>query len=138
MANANSLRKLSLHYLRFIRNRPILRLSRPHLVACAVRYFCVALLLLRLSSLDKVPETGAPTPFMTTPWPPFAIETALSSLMKSQLKLFMCSATQGCCFFKEIRFAAPRKIFSLLSRPRIQLAGRSYSKRNLAFHLTRG
>lgn len=33
---------------------------------------------------------------------------------------------------------AARKIFSLLSRPRIQLAGRSYSKRNLAFHLTRG
>lgn len=44
-----------------------------YLVACAVRYFCVALLRRRLSSLERVPAPGAPTPFTTTPCPPFAI-----------------------------------------------------------------
>lgn len=38
-----------------------------YLVACAVRYFCVALLRRRLSSLERVPAPGAPTPFTTTP-----------------------------------------------------------------------
>lgn len=42
-------------------------------MACAVRYFCVALLRRRLSSLERVPAPGAPTPFTTTPCPPFAI-----------------------------------------------------------------
>lgn len=64
--------------------------SWTYRVACAVRYFWVALLRLRLSSLDKVPEPGVPTPLTATPWPPFAIETALFSLAKLQLKLFMC------------------------------------------------
>lgn len=59
-------------------------------VACAVRYFWVALLRLRLSSLDKVPEPGAPTPLTATPWPLFAMGTVLSSFAKSQLKLFIC------------------------------------------------
>lgn len=69
----------------------ILRLSYSYRVACAVRYFWVALLRLRLSSLDKVPEPGAPTPLTATPpWPLFAMETVLSSFAKSQLKLFIC------------------------------------------------
>lgn len=52
----------------------------PYLVACAVRYFCVARRRRRRSSRESVPEPGF-TPWTIPPWPPwppFAIPLSLS------------------------------------------------------------
>lgn len=94
-------------------------------MACAVRYFWVALLRLRLSSLDKVPEPGAPTPLTTTPWPLFAMGIVLSSFAKSQLKLFMCLVCDSGMFLSKRFSLICREILSSHLRP-----GRRFTSQN--------